>query len=88
MALKEIRNSKLSLGSMDLCHVVSGSQVCSVVSIHAFHLCGPQFEPRQEPCMWIGFFSPNLAVCVFSIGVFLPRLKLKFLHCLLYKQLM
>ena len=61
-------------------------QVGSVVSLNASHLCGPQFEPGPEPCIWIGFFSPYLTERVFPIGGFLPCLKLKFVHCLLYKN--
>ena len=50
-------------------------------------LClSPWFKLGPLHCLWIGFSSPCLTLWVFPIGDFIPRLKLKFVHCLLNKE--
>ena len=49
------------------------SQVGSVVSVPAFHLCGPRFDTQTAALMWNGFISPYPTAGVIADRGFLPR---------------
>ena len=46
-----------------------------------------EYNDKQMVTAYIWVFSHYLTAWVFTAGFFLPRLKLKFLHCHLYKRL-